>query len=271
MSLNVKEGEYPPPPEYVDGKQGLLSGIKTYFTECFIHKFYWFFFLGTAAAELSASTYPFIMLMQRKALGLSTGQIGMIAGTAAIVVAVLLIPAGIMSDKHHPLRTTLWATGALALLYPLRFVYLFRPFTPHEAFIFEYALSVILIPASAMYAAASLPMYMRLLPSERYGQFCSAQAMVRSLLMILAGLAVGGSLDLLNGICTRHGMPLNFYFKFAPVIMWVFWLTSFILLIPLYRMWKQFGGDESYQPPAVGVDTQGNMPDLSDNTVSATD
>jgi len=35
VCLRVKEGEYPPPPEYVGGQTGLFAGLKTFFVECF--------------------------------------------------------------------------------------------------------------------------------------------------------------------------------------------------------------------------------------------
>jgi Na+/melibiose symporter-like transporter len=37
MCLNVREGQYPPPPETVDGQTGPWSGVKTYLVECHSH------------------------------------------------------------------------------------------------------------------------------------------------------------------------------------------------------------------------------------------
>lgn len=135
MCFKVKEGEYPPPPEYADGKTGLLSALKTYAKECFSHKFYWLFFLTTAAWDLTACIRPFDLLLQRQALGLSPGRIGMIIGSAGIATTLLMIPAGYLSDKKHPLRMTLYAVIGLVCLTPTRLIYLLHapPVSPLPA------------------------------------------------------------------------------------------------------------------------------------------
>ena len=63
-----------------------------------------------------------------------------------------------------------------------------------------------------------LPMYMRVLPRENYGQFCPANAMVRSLGVIVGGFFAGLSLDMM-----KHFYPDNDYAcRFIPI--WtIFW------------------------------------------------
>ncbi|HEY3297942.1 MAG TPA: MFS transporter [Armatimonadota bacterium] len=253
MSLKVKEGEYPPPPEYVDGKQGVFSGLKTYFKECFSHKFYWYFFLSTAFWELTACIRPFDLLLQRQTLALTPGKIGMILGTAQIVTALFILPAGIFSDKHHPLRTTLWASVGLLILTPTRLVYLFHHFDPGTAFWVEFSLQMVLVPLNAIYTVSSLPMYMRILPAERYGQFCSAQAMFRSSANILFGTMAGGYMVLMKKLSAVHHMYPTYYYGFSPLWTWVLQIVAVIFLFQLYKSWKERGGDESFTPPPVGV------------------
>ena len=53
MCWKVKEGEYPPPPPNTDNKKGLKAAVKTYATECFTHRFYWFFFMANACFAMT--------------------------------------------------------------------------------------------------------------------------------------------------------------------------------------------------------------------------
>lgn len=46
------------------------------------------------------------------------------------------------------------------------------------------AITAVTAPAMVIYLAAELPMYMRILPKSRYGQFCPANVMVRSCAII---------------------------------------------------------------------------------------
>ncbi len=252
MCWKVKEGEYPPPPEYMDGKQGAFAGLKTYLVECFSHKFYWYFFLSTAAWELTACINPFNVFLQQKALGLSLTQIGWIIGTAQIVTAALILPAGWLSDKRHPLRTTLYASIGLLFVTPTRLIYLFYNFDPGTAYKVEFALQMMLVPLATIYTVSALPMYMRVLPTERYGQFCSAQAMFRSVCVIICGALAGGLMDLMKKVCAGYHMPEFYYYKFAPIWTWTFQIISVLLTVQLYRYWKSYGGDKNYTPPEVG-------------------
>ena len=252
MSLKVKEGEYPPPPEYVDGKQGLFSGLKTYFMECFSNKFYWYYFLATTAWDLTLCIRPFDLLLQRQTLGLEPSQIGVILGIGQIVTALLIVPAGFLSDKRHPLRTTLYAILGLVFLTPTRLVYLFHKFDPATVFWVELSLQTLLVPLLAIYIVSSLPMCMRILPAERYGQFCSAQAMFRSGANILFGMLAGGFMILMKHISVKHGAPANYYYGFAPLWTWTLQIVSMFLTYKLYKSWKEHGGDEHYVPPPVG-------------------
>lgn len=256
MCLRVKEGEYPPPPENVDGRVGLFSSMKTYFVECFCHRFYWLFFLSTTAWDISACITPWNILFLRDSLGLQLKQIGYINGISSILSACILLPAGIIADRKHPLRMILLAMGGLVLLMPIKFIYLFNNFPPNVVYHIEFVLAMVFLPLSALFSASNLPMYMRLLPTERYGQFCAAQAMVRSLAVMAGGMLVGALMDVAKNITMAHGMAATYFYRFAPVWSWICQLTAFVLTVVLYRYWKQYGGDKSYKAPAVGAEVQ---------------
>jgi len=252
MCVMVKEGDYPPPPENIDGRVSLLSSIKTYFVECFAHKFYWFFFFSSTAWTLSGIIGPWLLFMQQKSLGLELFRIGRINATAGLISAAILLPAGMISDKKHPVRTTLIAIIGLTCLTPLRLIYLFYSPTPDVAYHIEFGIALMVLPLSALYNASNLPLFMRLLPAERYGQYCAAEAMVRSLAIIVSGLVVGGFMDIMQRVCALHHAPQYFYYRYAPLWTWTFQIVALCMMIIVYRNWLKLGGDKGYVPPAVG-------------------
>jgi MFS family permease len=244
MCWKVKEGEYPPPPAHPDGGSGLISGVKTFFTESYSIRFYWLFFLANTCFALTSVAAGFSIL-QARSIGVDLNFFGKTTAIAAIGSAVLMYPAGIISDRLHPLRVLVWATIALLVIQPVWLVFLFYDFSPavsHGLFIAIIAVSA---PAMALYLAAELPMYMRILPKSRYGQFCSANAMVRSFAIIIGGLLLGFALDRLAVIFPAK----DFCYRFVPLWTLVFICASLFFLRRLYSEWLKRGGAASYHPP----------------------
>jgi MFS family permease len=139
----------------------------------------------------------------------------------------------------------MWATIALLLIQPLWLVFLFFDFSPtvsHGIFI---AITAVTAPALALYMAAELPMYMRILPKSRYGQFSSANAMVRSLAVIVGGLLIGLGLDWLAQMFPTK----DYCYRFVPLWTLVFFGCSLFFLRRLYSEWVTRGGAKSYHPP----------------------
>ncbi|HEY3297068.1 MAG TPA: MFS transporter [Armatimonadota bacterium] len=264
MCLKVKEGEYPPPPENVDKREGVISSAKSYFVECFHHPFYWYFFLATAAWDVTASNClgQWTLLFQNVSLGIPLGPIGKMNALAGVIGACLIFPMGMLSDKKHPIRIMMLAIFGLTLLWPVQFIFLFYNFSPDTAYHIMFIWTMVTLPLSYMYAASNLPFYMRMLPQDRYGQFCSAQAMFRSLCVIVLGLLAGVLLDVLRGITMKHGLPASFVYRFCPVMQWVAQIASCIFMVVVYRYFKKLGGDEAYAPPAVECKVNTDVPEL---------
>jgi hypothetical protein len=82
--------------------------------------------------------------------------------------------------------------------------------------------------------AMMLPMYMRVLPIERYGQFCSANALVRSVATIAGGFVVGLFMDLMKHFYNGS----DYAYRFIPL--WsIFWSAiALFFLWRLYQDWK---------------------------------
>jgi MFS family permease len=244
MCWNVKEGEYPPPPAHPDGGTGLWSGIKTFFSESYSRRFYWLFFLANTCFALTHVAAGFNIL-QARSIGVDLDLFGKTTAVAAIVSAVLMYPAGVISDRMHPLRVLMWATIAMLLIQPLWLVFLFFEFSPAVSQGIFIAITMVATPALALYLAAELPMYMRILPKSRYGQFCSANAMVRSLAIIVGGLLIGFALDRL-----AVAFPAKDYcYRFVPLWSLLSIGASLFFLRRLYSEWLKRGGLKSYHPP----------------------
>jgi MFS family permease len=244
MCWKVKEGEYPPPPVHPDGGTGLVSGIKTFFTESFSIRFYWLFFLANTCYALTSVAAGFTLL-QARSIGVDLDFFGKTAAVTAIVSAVLMYPAGIISDRLHPLRVLMWASIALLAIQPLWLVFLFYDFSPAVSQGLFIAITAVSAPAIALYLAAELPMYMRILPKSRYGQFSSANAMVRSFAIIIGGLLIGFALDWLAGFFSTK----DYCYRFIPIWYFVFIGASLYFLRRLYTEWLKLGGSTSYHPP----------------------
>jgi len=244
MCLKVKEGEYPPPPEYVENKQGFFAGIKTFFIECFSLKFYWFMF-GMATFQAIAGSASFMTIFFQRDIGMNLEQIGLIGGVGGIVALCLTYPAGFIADKYHPLRVLFAARLLLLCLGPLSLAFVFFTMKPQTAYTYYFAISMLNLPASVLYGASLLPTEMRIFPKERFGQFCSAQAMIRSCGTILGGFLAGVVFDMVR----NHYQGSDFAYRWLPLWSITFDTLSFICLINVYRGWKRYGGRDNYTPP----------------------
>jgi nitrate/nitrite transporter NarK len=244
LCFRVKEGEYPPPPKYVDGQQGFIAGLKTYCVECFSLRYYWFIF-GMETFWAVAACVGIFNLFFIEEIGLTLKQYGHIAACGGFVGMLLTYPAGMVADKYHPLRVEFIMMLIMVLLGPLNLAYLFIKMSPQTVYYYYFAVMLIGLPAGTLYGAATLPAIMHLFPKDRFGQFSSAQAMVRSFGTIVGGLIAGGTFDLLKWIYDGS----NFAYRWVPAWSWCFQILAFICLVNVYRGWKYYGGLKDYVPP----------------------
>jgi MFS-type transporter involved in bile tolerance (Atg22 family) len=245
MCIMVKEGDYPPPPDNVDKRKGFIASAKTFVTECFTHRFYWYFFLANTFMFMSWLSGTFSMLRNRDSLGLTMDDLGKMGFWTNVVSFVIMFPCAWVADKWHPVRVYLILT-ILHFFQPLaQCIWVFRDFGHEGNLYWQYVISLGILPIGAVQAAAELPMYMRLLPKDRYGQFCSANAMIRSFAMMFGSALAGMFMDFL----TRYAGMDEWRYRYYAV--WVvFWqIPAIICLILLYREWMARGGDKGYTPP----------------------
>ncbi len=234
MCIKVKEGQYPPPPKNVDGGSGFISQFKTYATECYGHAYYWKMFLYTTCGAVSTTISVFNVFFNRS-IGLDLEEIGYVAGIVSVSNILLTYPAGILADRYHPLRVMIWVQRVRLLLLPLGLIWLFADFTPRTAFNVMLGLSMLNLPVQTIIGALAMPLDMAIFPKDRFGQFCSAQSMVRSAGMILGGLLAGVTMD---WTCSWYANS-EYGYRYYPV--WeMFWmLMSYISLTLLYKDWRK--------------------------------
>jgi len=253
MCLNVREGEYPPPPPYDKGQSGLLAAAKTYARECHGLPHYWFQFLATGFGAIAGAGVAFMVFFYQN-LGLSLGQIGQLNSCVTITSAVLILGSGWLADRIHPIRVVMIGVAAnIFIANPLMLIWLFWQPDPATAFWINIAIAVcITAPVTALVGVWDPPLFMRLFPRSRYGQFCSANSIWRAVGSIIGSASIGIFLD-----TARHFVgDARAYFLIAAWQLF-FNIPAAWLAWQLFRSWKRYGGDESYVPPVVSVPAAG--------------
>lgn len=204
----------------------------------------WKFYAIDALVSASSAANVFLVFWFTS-MGMGLDQFGRVMGIAQVVSTLMLIPAGMLCDRKHPVRIVLLGLVVMAVTTPIGFLFFRGGFSKEVTVVLAIAYTAVQIPGSVIFQASILPMFMRLLPRERYGQFSSANAMVRSLTMIAAGTAVGYVFNILKNMFPEN----NYYYRFVPVWTLIFQVVAVTAMISLYRTWQRLGGDEHYVPP----------------------
>lgn len=248
MCLMVKEGQYPPITKLTEKRGDILQIVKNYVKECLTHRIYHYFFLHNIFWSLAGACNVFTVFLNLS-LGLTLQQIGLIAAAVGVANVILTYPAGALADRFHPLRVMLWIKVGLLMIAPLNCIWLFTNFDPAVNFKIVIALNIISLPLWLIYNVVGLPMYMRILPKDRFGQFCSFNAFSASAIGILGGIAAGAYIDLMRRIFPDKLWGNDFCYRMIPVWGLPFLISGLVFLVLLYRSWKKLGGDKHYVPP----------------------
>ncbi|HEY3320700.1 MAG TPA: MFS transporter [Planctomycetota bacterium] len=275
MCVKIKEGGYPAPAEdagkteeaavhfgshmpalvesivnaVLGSVRRLLASIKTFGKECFTHRFYWYFFLTSCFMFMSYQSAPFFILRNRDSLHMNMDQIGDLAFWNNAVAIIVVPVCGWYADKFHPIRIFILATFICLLQPLLQCIWIFTDFGPQGNLTGQYIIALAILPFGQVRETTEIPMYMRLLPKDRYGQFCAANAMIRSFAMIFGSLAAGMMMEALEKYAHMDAWRYRYYSLWALV--WQ--IPSVICLLLLYREWKRLGGDKAFKPPEAGA------------------
>jgi MFS family permease len=221
MCWRVKEGQYPPPPQ--TPQQGLDDKVASYFRDCFTRRFYIYLFLSQAFIALSTSAGTFAVFFYTKTLGMTRDEFGHIGAWIMFLGMLLSYPFGVLADRLHPVRLNLFSLPLLITAGLLQF------FLIHDIRT-AWILTLLGDVMGRAYWCSRVPMWMRVFPKERYGQFASAQGMVLAASTILGGYISGEFLDRLH--------------DYRYVFLWGVGCSSISLIfaILMYRDWIKQGG-----------------------------
>jgi len=246
MCFMVKEGEYPPVEGEPSKKPGRMQGVREFFKESFTHKIYWLIFFFTTFGAVSSAINTFNVFFYKN-MGLTLLQIGKMTAMMGIASLLAVYLASIYIDRWHPLRVTVYVVvfGVVGNLMNWKWVFISLP----GDYFFWLTLGVGLITAfaGAIGAAGHMPLFYRVFPKSRFGQFCSAQSMVKSCFALCAGIAAGLYID---GVKYLVGGS-DFAYRFLFVWQTLGNLASAAVIICAYREWYRLGGDSHFHPPAT--------------------
>ena len=103
MTLQVKEGQYPPLEGEADKETKGTGAIKTYFKESFSAKIYWLSFLFFAIQSIGWSIGTFNIFFSRE-MGLSLKQLGQLGAIGSVAALVTMYFTAIFVDRWQPMR-----------------------------------------------------------------------------------------------------------------------------------------------------------------------
>jgi hypothetical protein len=246
MCLRVKEGPYPPPPEE-EPPRG-LDILRSFGRQCFSNRFYVYFYLMNAFAAAALACNLFTIFFYEE-MGLTLREIGRLNAITAIASLVATYFAAVFVDRWHPLRISAYNAVFAAVTGFGGWIWV-AVTLPSDLFLHLAIGGMLVVQFGTMLAeGCSIPLFMRLMPKGLYGQFSAANAMIRSLMGILAGLLAGVFLDVVKQC--YHGS--DFAYRWIFVWPWVWGAASAVFLCLGYREWKRLGGDDNFRPPAPWV------------------
>ena len=243
MCWRVKEGEYSPP-ENIEHKN-VIKSIKVYLNECFGHFIYILIFLSSAIFMFAVvSVNTFTVFFPRDTLGLSLDEIGKIQSWCSLLAVCLLLPIGHLSDKFHPLRT--YILGIMFYVIGMMFSF----FIIHDKITY-FVCTLITTSLFLFFVVSNVPMFIALVPKEKYGQFSSANAIFVSVGIILGSFLAGKFFDLVGS------------YRFQYIWIAFFGFVSVIPMLFVYREWSRRGGVNGYIPPCTNTEPAQRCSDRS--------
>ncbi len=228
MIFCVKEGTYP---QTVNEGKGVTNAVVTYVKECYSIPFYYSFFMMMALSEVSmVCRTMFNSLYATETLGLSADEYGKIFGWGSLIGVIIGYPLGMLVDKMGSLK--IYASGLFLVI----LVNLWGFFFVHDYNTFFWV-TMLLGVVYAIQMTSTLPVFVDILPKNLYGQFSSANALLRAAFMVVAGWGGGKLFDYLK--------------NYQYIYLWDFCFTTFafVCFVILYISWSRRGGREHYIAP----------------------
>jgi len=190
MCFGVKEGSYPPP-ESTGEKFNPILWIKDYFCVCFSRPAIVCIFLLTALVNTWGAAIVLFNFFGLNDLRLSYQEVGNINGVSAITAIPAVLIGGWLVDRIGAIKLTFIAAGILTSSAFCAFLY---AHSYHSFLLF----SILLATGITVFQIGQIPMYITFFPKEKYGQFCSANALVACLFAMGNNYLIGIFIDLMQ-------------------------------------------------------------------------
>ena len=221
------------------------SQLITFGKGSFSHRFYWYFYLKDAAMMIAGATGMYTVFFSIKCMGLTRQELGDLGFWGAPIGLVATYFVSVYVDRWHPLRITAYYAVFGALGGWAAAVWIWVTLPTHVYWWIALLGGLVATFSSALQGATDIPLFMRVMPKTLYGQFCSANAMIRSFVGIFTSVLGAMFMDYLKN---QWGDPNAYRYLF--IWAWVFNIVYAVFVCLGYREWKRLGGDENYRPPA---------------------
>ena len=234
MCLMVKEGQYPPPPEPLTTPgepPGTIASIIAYFRESFSSWHYVLIYIATTLAALAFAPVNSFAVLYAKSIGLGMERYGKYLVLTYIISFILSYPLGSLADRFHPLRVCI---VTLVLYTAVGFYGGFFARTPQSFAIAFVAHGVV----SGLFYTVQVPVYQRLLPAGKFGQFYSAANLLVGLGFVILPAAIGLMLD-------ATGNVYRYTFLSGGLIA----VTAAVTLLAVHARFMRMGGPKGYVAP----------------------
>ncbi len=232
LVFTVREGHYPPPPR--DEKAGgPFAPIVAYCKECYGIPYYYPFFITMALSDVSTicrSMYN--LIYARDVLAIPVQDYGAIMGWGSVLGLALCLPLGYLCDRWNPL--IVFGLGLVTVIGVNFFSYFYV--CDYASF---YITTMMLAVVYTIQQVSTIPVFVASLPKDLYGQFCSANALFRSILMALGGL--GG------------GLVLDWTGNYQNIYLWdfIFTAAAFGTFLLFYINWRRRQNDSQRSHDSV--------------------
>ena len=248
MCLFVKEPRFPEPDAEEKRQSKGIRAMITFMRESFSHRFYWYAFCGNAAVAVAGATAVFSVFYQKN-MGMDLSQIGKLNGWTGLIGTGLVFAIALIGtpfiDRWHPVRISVFCLlfGQMGTVLDCKWIF----FSPPVEVYFWGSLMITQVTFLIRFRAISqMPALMRLYPKSRFGQFCSAGSMFRSLTVLVFSLLLGLFMDFL-----KEKLQLGDY-AYRYIYAWTlfFNIIGIFCYLMMYREFLRLGGYTGYKAPA---------------------
>jgi hypothetical protein len=164
-----------------------------------------------------------------------------------MVLSMAIATVGaVFIDRWHPMRVHFYSRIGCVLIPLVMFKWLFFTPEPSRFLLIFLVFEILVLAPNSIASMSSLPTYMRVFPKSRFGQFCSAQALIRSLMVMGFTLVMGACIDLGRKLLGNG----DFVYRYLAVWRAVWGCLGAVCIVLMYREWKKLGGDKEYRAPA---------------------